>query len=189
MRHLLGCRIAATRWIVGSFVLLAILTSARAHGADDFRIVAEFTNAYIEANSCEPDLADESRIVQFTRRAAKGRSVPVPGKFAVLWHGDEGCAGGSGTNRPHISVVLLSSSGKPQFLPGEKSTIVEFQVIDKLLSASEEDGVVVTGSTWQPGDADCCATKHVRATLRRGRHGYFETERGLQRRHRIGSPA
>jgi len=162
-----------TRYCVWAFVLLLVAMQARAQLPDDLDAVIEFTNAYISANSCESDPTNESRIGQFTHRGASGRQVPIPNKFAVLWHGDEGCTGGSGTNLPHISVVLLDSARKPQFLPGQRSTIGGFQVIDELVSASDEDGIVVIGSTWRSADAQCCATGYSKAVLKRGRHGFF----------------
>ena len=99
--------------------------------------------------------------------------VPEPGfdampKYAVLWNGDLGCYGGSGTERTNLTIGTVNT-GRVVVQPGLSSPVVAFESPARFVSrvvGSGPDTLVLEGNEYGPNDPNSSPSVPVRFTLR-----------------------
>jgi|GEM_PF-628588 len=95
-------------------------------------------------------------------------------RYAVLWIGDIGCQGGSGSSSTHIAVVKVGTGDSYVVDPALSSPVVEFQLpvsyVESVVSFTSES-LVLQGNVLTAGDARCCPSQPIRFTLRRDARG------------------
>jgi hypothetical protein len=105
------------------------------------------------------------------------------GRFAVVWHGDIGCNGGSASSTANIAIVEVRDGGTFLVDPARSSPIIgvdlTMQRFDRLIQASA-DTIVLEGRELGPDDALCCASDRWRVTLRDDGRGNWKA---VQRQH------
>lgn len=99
--------------------------------------------------------------------------VPQPhpetlAKFAVLWHGDLGCWGGSGSERTHLTIATVNT-GQVVVQPELSSPAIAFdspvRFVERVVS-SGPDTLVLEGKAYGPQDPRSNPTIPLRFTLR-----------------------
>ena len=176
-----------TVWYRRILVLMAaaigLLGGARAQGevpsVDEItRKVSQAALRYIEAVSCEHGGVAAKDIAALGAYGFdEGRSYPTA-TYAVVWSGDIGCMGGSGTVSSNILVVRVGPT--PEFLvdPNASSPVVHFEIpvkyVDKLVG-NTADQLVLEGFDYGPNDASCCPSIHKRVTMQVDEKGNWKT--------------
>ena len=91
-------------------------------------------------------------------------------KYAVLWHGDIGCLGGSGTSTTNIAIVTVSTGDSFVVDPLRSSPVIEFESVLSRdfarLVGNTGDSLVLDGKEYDEKDAMCCPSLPVRITVR-----------------------
>jgi len=126
--------------------------------------VVAVANKYIKKNACEASRAEPSVVATmtpYTPEVAEGRAVA---KFAVLWSGDLGCRGGSGTNTMNILLIEKHGTDIPNIAGANR---IENAANVERIVATTPDTLTVDVYTWAEDDPQCCASSYERWTLRR----------------------
>ena len=95
-------------------------------------------------------------------------------EFAVIWGGDVGCAGGSGTTAVHLAIVKIGSGNSYYVDARNSSPPAEFEFYSRSFDsvvANTSDVIVLEAHEHGPDDANCCPTLRVRYTLKRNENG------------------
>lgn len=89
--------------------------------------------------------------------------------YAVLWTGDIGCAGGSGTNGTNIAMVSIGSGDSFFVDPTRSSPAIDFdsptRYVDRLVG-NTRDSLILEGHEYGANDSNCCPSINLRFTLR-----------------------
>ena len=90
-------------------------------------------------------------------------------KYAVLWVGDIGCAGGSGTEGTNLSIVTISTGDSYVVDPLHSSPVIQFEspvrFVERIVG-NTRDSLILEGMEYGPKDPNCCPSIKVRFTLR-----------------------
>lgn len=89
--------------------------------------------------------------------------------YAVLWSGDISCAGGSGTNGTHVSIVMIGAGDSYFVDPLQSSPVIQFESPVRFVSrivGNTRDSMILEGLEFGPKDANCCPSIPVRFTLK-----------------------
>ena len=90
-------------------------------------------------------------------------------KYAVLWAGDIGCAGGSGTEGTNLSIVTISTGDSYVVDPFQSSPAIQFEspvrYVERIVG-NTKDSLILEGMEYGPKDSNCCPSIKVRFTLR-----------------------
>lgn len=90
-------------------------------------------------------------------------------KYAVLWIGDIGCAGGSGTSGTNVSIVTVGMGDSFVVDPHLSSPIIQFETPVRTITrivGNTRDTLILEGKEYADNDANCCPSITVRFTLR-----------------------
>jgi len=93
-------------------------------------------------------------------------------KFAVLWPGDIGCIGGTGTGGTNISIVKIGAGDSFVVDPLRSSPVIKFYGIGARgfpeIIESTSNSIILEGFDYDPKgkDAMCCPSVAVRVTVR-----------------------
>ena len=126
--------------------------------------VVGVANEFILKNACEASSAEPSVVatmVPYTDEVAAGRATA---KYAVLWAGDIGCAGGSGSNTANI--LYIEKLGKKPARVVDANDVQGAASFEHIVTTTP-DTLTVDVYTWSEEDPPCCASKYERWTLRR----------------------
>lgn len=161
-------------WIaVLSSILFAPATGTAKPSAKKIKKeITEKVTAYAEAIGCanQKDL----KIIGLAPYDGKNR---LDAKYLVLWKGDIGCAGGSGTDLTHAALVRIGA-GETFFVDVKKSSPnIKFEspvrYVDKVRRHST-DSVTLVGKGLDEGDAQCCPSLTVTFTLKMDSKGNWK---------------
>ena len=122
---------------------------------------------YANAISCAGVVITPKEVAALT--PYKTQDDRMDAKFAVLWDGDIGCAGGSGTSGTNISIVTVSVGDSYVVDPSLSSPIVQFESPVRQVSrivGNTRDSLILEGKEYGENDSNCCPSISVRFTLR-----------------------
>lgn len=98
----------------------------------------------------------------------------IDARYVVLWEGDIGCSGGSGSQRTHMAMVTLGAARTVVVDPLQSSPAIRFEssvrVIDRIVGHTR-DTLTLEGKAHGPKDAECCPSVAVRFILRSDKKG------------------
>jgi hypothetical protein len=131
------------------------------------REVARAVNHYSAAIACNVTAVNGSNIAALI--PYKGPDDGDKAKFAVLWNGDIGCAGGSGTSSANIAIVTVNPTLSVYTVdPMLSSPVVQFDLpvreFDKLVG-NTQNTLIVEARQSAEKDPDCCPSINTRFTL------------------------
>lgn len=90
-------------------------------------------------------------------------------RYAVLWSGDVGCAGGSGSSSANITIVGIGGGNGLFVDSAHSSPQITFDspvnFIREVVSYTQ-DTLTLRGKEYAEGDPHCCPSVDVRFTLR-----------------------
>jgi hypothetical protein len=121
-------------------------------------------NTEIKRISCESSEADPrlvTELVPQSNEVAEGNGIT---RFAVLWSGQLGCGGGSGSTT--MNITTLEKRGESRVRIIDTDIIVDAASIEHIV-ASAPDSLTIDVYTWGPDDAHCCPGNYERWTLKR----------------------
>ena len=134
-------------------------------------VITAATN-YVDAIACSEDKIEAKNVASLI--PYKRATNPPNGKFAVLWSGDIGCVGGTGTSGAHISIVTVGSADTYMVDPHLSSPIVSFEspirFVERIVG-NTKDTLTLEGKEYGPNDANCCPSMSVRFILRADNKG------------------
>lgn len=93
-------------------------------------------------------------------------------KYAVLWIGDIGCSGGSGSVSTNIAIVTEAMGDTLLVDPLRSSPVIEFSIFDPKgcpkIVGNTTDSLVIDGFDYRPDykDPACCPSILVRMTVK-----------------------
>lgn len=100
----------------------------------------------------------------------------VSRRFVVLWEGDIGCSGGSGSQETHLAAVFIGAGNAIVVDPLQSSPAIRFEspvrVIDRIVSHTGNT-LTLEGKELGPSDAECCPSIPIRFTLRADHQGHW----------------
>jgi hypothetical protein len=127
------------------------------------RTVTSFANSI----SC-PQVKVEPKMIAALVPYKFNDGSTVDAKYAVLWTGDIGCAGGSGTEITNLSIVKIIT-GAYIVDPLQSSPAIKFKIparyVERIVG-STRDSLILEGRTYGSGDAICCPSALVHFTMR-----------------------
>lgn len=130
------------------------------------QIIKSVTN-YANAISCPGVIVEPKQIAALV--PYKNIDDRMDAKYAVLWVGDIGCAGGSGTAGTNVSIVTISTGDSYVVNPLQSSPAIQFESpvrsIERLVG-NTSDSLILEGKEFGPNDPNCCPSIKVRFTLR-----------------------
>jgi hypothetical protein len=154
--------------LVATVATLAVSLSAFAaprSEADIRRGVASAVERYANAVSCGGVSVKPEDVL--TLSAYRDGEAALP-KYAVLWTGDLGCFGGSGTEMTRLSIATINT-GQYVVQPELSSPVAAFESPVRFVSrvvSSGPDTLVMEGMEYTPHDPRSKPSKAVRFTLR-----------------------
>jgi hypothetical protein len=95
-------------------------------------------------------------------------------EYVVIWRGDIGCLGGSGTMGIHITSVKIGAASSFYADARNSSPVTKFEFSSRSFDgvvANTSDVIVMEGREYGPDDANCCPSMRVRYTLKREEAG------------------
>lgn len=143
--------------------------------------VVEAANKYANSITCgiEPITAED--IITF-KPYLGDFETRLDAMYGVLWYGDIGCAGGSGTTTPNISIIKIGPGDSAYIDPWESSPAVGFPVgpaFDSVVH-NTENSLIVEAREHADGDPNNFPSQRVRYTLVQGEEGNWRvTEKVL----------
>lgn len=165
-------------WVVGHAAQGATQSPAEAvppaRPADIPRIV-QAVDGYANTIACETlSIAPGDVIVLSPGTPAEHHE---DARFAVLWTGDIGCAGGSVTSSTHIAIVAVGGRGSAYLVdPLQSSPVIHFQspvrVVERIVETTRNT-LVLEGMELDDRDANCCPSLPVRFTLLADEAGHW----------------
>lgn len=139
---------------------------------DVTRQVSDAANNYAKAISCGNQIVGPDQIAALV--PYKKWDERYSAKFAVIWSGDIGCAGGSGTTYSRISIIKIGTGDTYLVDPEESSPIVTFDVpvrhVERIVGNTDTT-LVLEGMKFGPDDPNCCPSIKVRFTLQADEKG------------------
>jgi hypothetical protein len=163
-----------------ALVVLSAAASQAQTGDDSLTVdeitqkVSESVDHYTAAIACERGPVEPKDIAALIPYGKTEADDLTQAEYAVIWQGDIGCAGGSGTISANIAVVKVSHWGVFLVDPRWSSPIAKFdppvKYIDRLLG-NTRNTLVLEGVTYGDDDATCCPSVRVRFTMKQGDNG------------------
>jgi len=155
-----------------SFLTQAATAQTGPSASDVARGVAAAVNNYSQAISCT-DMSvkakDIAALVPY-----KSFDDQMEATFAVLWSGDIGCLGGSGTSSTHIALVKVGVGGTYYVEPMQSSPAIQFnspvRYIERIVG-NTSDTLILEGKSFGPNDSNCCPSVNTRFTLKSDQNG------------------
>jgi hypothetical protein len=154
------------------FACLAIPLGASAAPRPETDIKAGIANAverYANAISCN-GIKIRPEDVLTLKPSGNGPTLP---KYAVLWTGDLGCYGGSGTEATRLSIATVNT-GQYVVQPELSSPVTAFESPVRFVSlvvSNSADTLVLEGKEYAPNDPRSNPSIPVQFTLRVDAHG------------------
>ena len=121
---------------------------------------------YSEAISCTDATPRASNIAAMV--PYKNSDQRLDAKFAVIWFGDIGCLGGSGTSGARIAMVKVGAGDNFYVSAGESSPQIEDDLpryVERVVG-STQDSIIVDVRDYGANDPNCCPSLRKRLTLR-----------------------
>lgn len=117
---------------------------------------------YSETVACDTNFEDQNSLEPFLKdiytieRDEMGNAT-----YYVLWQGDRGCSGGSGTRSFHVSKVSRDSRIKPFLVNSDTAFGKQFseEVNSRLIESVKKinsDHFIVTSGDYSENDPNCC---------------------------------
>lgn len=137
--------------------------------------IIKSVTAYANAISCPGVTVEAKQIAALV--PYKTFDDRMDAKYAVLWAGDIGCAGGSGTEGTNLSIVTVSTGDSYVVDPLQSSPVIQLEspvrYIERIVG-NTRDSLVLEGKEYGPNDSNCCPSLRVRFTLRADEKGNWK---------------
>lgn len=127
--------------------------------------VADAVGRYVSAVACPRPAIAPAEVLTLAPGIQSGPALP---KYAVLWAGDMGCYGGSGSERTHLAIATFNT-GQFVVQPELSTPVAAFdspvRFVTGVVSYSA-DTLILEGNEYGPDDPRSAPSIPVRFTLR-----------------------
>ena len=142
---------------------------------DASQAVIRVATAYANSIAC-PDVVINPQNVA-ALMPYRGRNRRDEERYAVIWVGDLGCAGGTGSPRTYISIVKVGADDAYVVDPVRSSPNVKIAsplpAVDRIVSHTP-DTLTLEGKAYAPMDALCCPSVLRQFTLKSDAAGNWD---------------
>lgn len=143
-------------------------------GKDITKAVMQAAQSYANAISCDtPDIkpADIAALLPW-----KKGIIREDAEYAVIWYGDIGCNGGSGTTTANIAIVKIGAGNTFYVVPGRSSPQIDFETAASRIGVSRilgntENTLTLEGYDYAQNDAMCCPSIRKQFSVRSDEKG------------------
>jgi hypothetical protein len=129
---------------------------------------------YANSISCETLIEENNLLALIPWNNVNDLRERAKAEYALIWHGDIGCDGGTGTFNPYIAIINIGSGNSFVVNPLMSSPVVKFDVqvhrINGIIKYSKTE-LLLSGKTWGPDDGHCCPSIPVNILLTRDTNG------------------
>jgi uncharacterized membrane protein len=130
------------------------------------RSIVKAATAYADAVSCAHSKISAKNIATLRPYDAEVRGDAI---YAVVWSGDIGCDGGTGSVNPAISIVKTGAGYSFFVDPLRSSPSIKHEIpvryVERLVE-NTADSLTLEGKAYGPNDGNCCPSVNVRAILK-----------------------
>lgn len=145
------------------------------HAADKAAIeqnIIKVATQYIHAVACEASPVTSKQIIPLTPYTTEDNRWDA--EYAVLWSGDIGCQGGSGTSSANLLIVKIGA-GAFYYVDSQHSTPnIRYESptnwVTHIVSYSA-NRLVLAGKTYAEKDPHCCPSLHTEFIVERNDQG------------------
>ena len=131
------------------------------------RYIIKVATAYADSIACEHSKIEAKNIAALA--PYKTMDSRGDAKYVVLWSGDIGCAGGTGTTGSAITLVKIGAGDSFVVDPLQSSPIISHELpvryVERLVG-NTADSLIIEGKEYGKDDPNCCPSINVRATLK-----------------------
>jgi hypothetical protein len=128
---------------------------------------------YARSISCEASTDEENLVALIPWRNLEDPTERFAARYALVWWGDIGCHGGTGTVIPGIVIVQLGAGYSFFVVPGASSPRIKFEVkarAPRVIKATENE-LTLSALDYAPNDPHCCPSISVQVRLREDGQG------------------
>ncbi|WP_370682278.1 hypothetical protein [Comamonas sp. GB3 AK4-5] len=143
--------------------------------AEQTKKIIEVVNLYARAIACDADDGLSGKniaaMTPLTNMLERDEA-----KFAVLWNGDLGCQGGSGTSGARLAIVGVGAGDTFYVNPYESEPAVDAglpRYVERIVGATK-DTLVFDVRDYSDRDANCCPSLRQRITIRQLPNGKWQ---------------
>lgn len=143
--------------------------------AEQTKEIIRVVNLYAEAIACLPDEELSGKDIA-AMSPLKDLDLREEAKFAVLWRGDVGCAGGSGTMGFHLAIVRVGAGDMFYVDAYESEPAVDAGLprsIEKIVGATN-DTLILDVLDYGENDSNCCPSLRTRVTIKQLSNGKWQ---------------
>jgi hypothetical protein len=178
-----------------SFYLLVLLIITMLHntafGENGLSIqqitkrVVQVTNKYAKSISCEQDSYTDPKMIA-ALSPYKG-DIYDGAEYAVLWYGDIGCAGGSGTTTVNLAIVKVTTGESFIVDATQSSPAINFDYPSKLaeVAGNNRDSLIINGCDWGKNDGNNFPSIPISVIMMRDNKGNWNTVSKTPAKHRL----
>lgn len=139
------------------------------------KAIVEVVNLYARAVGCAPDdQLSGKNIAAMT--PLTDMDMREDAKFAVIWYGDFGCQGGSGTTAARLAIVGVGSGDTFYVNPYESEPASDAGLprsVEKIVGATK-DTLILDVLDYGKNDANCCPSLRKRVTIKQLSNGKWQ---------------
>lgn len=169
------------KYILCALACLGLMANGFAQEFDDVppvktitKAIIQATQSYANAISCDtPNLkpADVAALIPWKKGTEREEA-----EYAVIWYGDVGCLGGSGTTTANLAIVKIGAGNTFYVVPGRSSPQISFETAGSRISVSRilgntENTLTLEGYDYAENDAMCCPSIRKQFTVRSDEKG------------------
>jgi hypothetical protein len=128
---------------------------------------------YAESISCDVGADRENVVALVPWKNFEDFFERENARYAVIWYGDIGCSGGTGSVNPCITVVRISIGNSFIVDLDRSSPKIEFEAYIrdiKVIRATASE-LTLSGLAWGPEDPHCCPSIPLQVHLREDGQG------------------
>lgn len=130
------------------------------------REIVKVATAYADAISCGHPKIRAKNIAALVPYQAGARD---DARYLVVWSGDIGCDGGTGSINPAVAMVKIGGGNHFFVDPLRSSPSIKHEIparyVERLVG-NTADSLTIEGKTYGLGDGNCCPSVNVQATLK-----------------------
>ena len=168
------------KYILCILACLGLTSNSFAQEFDDIPPIKTITKAVISAAQSYADSLGCASGIEPTDMVGllpwKKGIIREDAEYAVIWYGDIGCNGGSGTTTANIAIVKIGSGNTFYVVPGRSSPQIDFETVSSRHSVSRilgntQNTLTLEGYDYAENDAMCCPSIRKQFTVRSDEKG------------------
>lgn len=140
----------------------------------DYGQVFQVAAQYASAISCETQADPRNFLPLLPWNNLNDHDERAKAMYALIWHGDIGCEGGTGSSNPHIAIVRISTGDSIVVDPLLSSPVVKFEMpvhhVTGVVKFSEKE-LLLSANDWGPDDPHCCPSIPIHILVKRDDQG------------------